>query len=63
MVGGGHALRNAGIPGLLPSPLGHEARIIIPEINGIDEGNVTLDLADYLLLEGGNPVLEMVMGN
>lgn len=62
VVGGGHALREAGIPDHLPSSLAREARIIIPEINGIDGGNVTLGMADYLLLEGRNPLLELLLG-
>jgi uncharacterized iron-regulated protein len=62
VIGGGHALRQVGVPGHLSPRLALEARIIIPEINGIDEGNVTPELADYLLLEGNNPLLGLLLG-
>jgi uncharacterized iron-regulated protein len=62
LVGGGHAVRQGGIPELLPPTLRRQSRVIIPAINGITADNVTAEHGDYLLLGGHSPLLDYLAG-
>jgi uncharacterized iron-regulated protein len=62
IVGGGHALKQGGIPDLLPSALQSQVSVILPAISGITADNVTTDQTDYLLLDSSSSLLDLLMG-